>query len=457
MGNFLSKYHNMDLLHGSLWDKIIFFSMPLALTSILQQLFNAADVAVLGNFVGNDAVAAVGNNIPIIGLVVNLFVGISLGANVVVARYIGMKDPNNANDAVHTAFSLAIIIGLVIALLGVPLADSIVSWLGVPDNVKEGASTYLRVYFLGMPFIAMYNFEAALFRSKGDTNTPLIALAYASLFNIAGNLIVVLVFGMQTDGVALTTVLSNGLCAFYLFFKLRKEIGFLHLDYKKILEFRPRKARAIVSIGLPAGIQGMVFSLSNLLIQSAINSLGTDVMAASAAAFTIEINVYCFINAFGLAATTFISQNYGAGNLPRCRQIIHACFWLDFIVTSVFSAFILIFSYELVGFFSDSEAVIALGVIRIFYVVGPELLSVTMEIMSGSMRGFGYSLPPALVTLFGICCVRIIWIFTVFKMHPTYSVLMAVYGISWAVTAGFLYIIYVRFIRRLKKQEHVLN
>ena len=218
MGNFLSKYRNMDLLQGSLWDKIIVFSLPLAFTSILQQLFNAADVAVLGNFVGKDAVAAVGNNIPIIGLVVNLFVGISLGANVVVARYIGMKDPNNANDAVHTAFSLAIIIGLVIALVGIPFADTIVSWLGVPDNVKEGASTYLRVYFLGMPFIAMYNFEAALFRSKGDTNTPLIALAYASVFNIIGNLVVVLVFDMQTGGVALTTALSNGFCALYLFY-----------------------------------------------------------------------------------------------------------------------------------------------------------------------------------------------------------------------------------------------
>lgn len=457
MSYLLSKYRNMDLLHGSLWDKIIVFSMPLAFTSILQQLFNAADVAVLGNFVGNDAVAAIGNNIPIIGMVVNFFVGISLGANVVVARYIGMKDPNNANNAVHTALALAIIIGLAVAFVGITLADAIVSWLGVPDNVKDDASIYLRVYFLGMPLIALYNFEAALFRSRGNTGTPLMALIYASLFNIAGNFIVVLVFDMQTDGVALTTALSNGLCAFYLFFKLRKDNGFLHLDYKKILDFRPRRALAIVSIGLPAGIQSMVFSLSNLLIQSAINSLGTDVMAASAIAFTIEINVYCFINAFGLAATTFISQNYGAGNLLRCRQIIHACFWLDFIVTAVFSVFILSFSYELVGFFSDKETVIALGSIRIFYVVGPELLSAAMEIMSGSMRGFGYSLPPALVTLFGICCVRIIWVFTVFKVNPTYFVLMSVYGISWAITTVLLYIVYVRFIRRLRKQEHILN
>ena len=406
---------------------------------------------------GNDAVAAIGNNIPIIGMVVNFFVGISLGANVVVARYIGMKDPNNANNAVHTALALAIIIGLAVAFVGITLADAIVSWLGVPDNVKDDASIYLRVYFLGMPLIALYNFEAALFRSRGNTGTPLMALIYASLFNIAGNFIVVLVFDMQTDGVALTTALSNGLCAFYLFFKLRKDNGFLHLDYKKILDFRPRRALAIVSIGLPAGIQSMVFSLSNLLIQSAINSLGTDVMAASAIAFTIEINVYCFINAFGLAATTFISQNYGAGNLLRCRQIIHACFWLDFIVTAVFSVFILSFSYELVGFFSDKETVIALGSIRIFYVVGPELLSAAMEIMSGSMRGFGYSLPPALVTLFGICCVRIIWVFTVFKVNPTYFVLMSVYGISWAITTVLLYIVYVRFIRRLRKQEHILN
>lgn len=454
MASFLAKYKNMDLLEGSLWDKIVVFALPLALTSILQQLFNAADVAVLGRFVGSDAVAAVGNNIPIIGLVVNLFVGISLGANVVVARYIGMKDPDNANDAVHTAFSLALIIGVTIAIVGIPFADTFVSWLGVPDNVKESASTYLQVYFLGMPFIAMYNFEAALFRSKGDTNTPLIALAYASVFNIAGNLVVVLVLDMGIGGVALTTALSNLLCALYLFYKLRQESGFLHLCYHKIAKFKPRKARAIVSIGLPAGIQGMVFSLSNLLIQSAINSLGTDAMAASAAAFTIEINVYCLINAFGLAATTFISQNYGAGNLKRCRQVTHVCFYLDLLISGVFSIFILFFSYELVGFFSDSETVIALGVVRILYVVAPEMLSVAMEIMSGTMRGFGYSLPPALMTLCGICGVRIIWIFSVFNLYPSYATLMAVYGISWLVTTILLYIIYVCFIRKLQQNRH---
>ena len=454
MPAFLSKYHNMDMLEGSLWDKIFVFSLPLAFTSILQQLFNAADVAVLGNFVGNDAVAAVGNNIPIIGLVVNLFVGGSLGANVVVARYLGMKNQKNANDAVHTAFFLALLTGCAIALIGVPFARVFIDMLGVPDNVAGPCEEYLRVYFLGMPFISLYNFEAALFRSKGDTNTPLIALAIASVFNIVGNLVVVLVFDMQTGGVALTTVLSNVLCSGFLFYHLRKDSGFLHISYKRILSCNQRKARAIISIGLPAGIQGMVFSLSNLLIQSAINSLGTDAMAASAAAFTIEINTYCFINAFGLAATTFISQNYGAGNLTRCRQVVHACFWLDFITATVFSAFIIFFVRDLLGFFSNSEAVISLGITRVYLVVLPEVLSVAMEIMSGTMRGFGYSLPPALMTLFGICGVRIIWLFSIFKMYPTYNVLMAVYGISWGVAALLIFIIYVRFMRKIKAQIH---
>ncbi len=448
MSSILAKYRNMDMLHGSLWDKIVVFSLPLALTSILQQLFNAADVAVLGNYVGEDAVAAVGNNIPIIGLVVNLFVGISLGANVVVARYLGMRDEGNANQSVHTAFFLALVMGIVIACIGVPLTDYFVGLLKVPDSVFEGASTYLRIYFMGMPFMAIYNFEAALLRSKGDTNTPLLALAIASVFNIVGNILAVKYFDAGIAGVALATSMSNALCALILFIKLRLEKGFLHVNITEILRPSFRKSKAIVSIGLPAGIQGMVFALSNLLIQSAINSLGTDVMAASAAAFTIEINVYCFINAFGLAATTFVSQNYGANNIERCKKVVRVSFLLDLIVSMICGAFILIYCRELISLFSENEKVIELGILRVFIVVLPEFLSVIMEILSGTMRGCGYSLPPALATLIGICSVRVIWLYTVFEAYPTYGSLMAVYGVSWAITALFICYLYFNFRKK---------
>ena len=448
---FLSKYKNMDMLNGSLWDKILVFAIPLALTSVLQELYNAADVAVLGNFIGSDAIAAVGTNIPIIGLVVNLFVGVALGANVVVARYLGMKDLENASNAVHTAFFLALLVGFLISLIGVPLADSITQMLGVPENVAERSTTYLRVYLLGMPFLALYNFEAALFRSRGDTNSPLIALVIASIFNIIGNIVVVKYLNMDTGGVALTTVLANGVSSLFLFCKMRSSTDFLHIDYKKILKPQSTKARAIIKIGLPAGIQGMVFSLSNLLIQSAINSLGTDAMAASAAGFTIEINVYCLINAFGLAATTFISQNYGAKNLTRCKDVIKVCFWLDMALTTIFGGFVLIYCRELLGLLADTDAVIAIGVIRIFAVVGPDYLNVAMEIMSGTMRGFGYSLGPAIMTVIGICSFRVFWVYTAFASDPTYTTLMMCYGLSWTFTTILLFIIFVIHQRKIFK------
>ena len=326
---------SLDMLSGSLWDKIILFAVPLAFTGVLQQLFNAADVAVLGRFVSNEAMAAVGTDVPVIGTVVSLAMGLALGANVIVARFIGMKDEAAANRGVHTAFALALILGLVIATLGEIFCSEIMALLSVPDSVVEHASNYLRVFLLGLPFITVYNFLAAVFRSKGDTNTPLMALIVATVFNIAGNLFFVVVIPMGAAGVALATALANGLAAGILFVKQLKMPGVLHLEFSRLLQFDKPTLNAMVRIGLPAGIQGMVFSLSNMIIQEAINNLGADAMAGSVAAFTIEINVYCFINAFGLAATTFVSQNYGAGNLARCRRATWVSMWINFAATAL--------------------------------------------------------------------------------------------------------------------------
>lgn len=453
----MSVSKKINMLEGSLWDKIIVFALPLAFTGMLQQLYNAADVAVLGRFVSDLAVAAVGNNVPVFGLIVSFCMGLALGVNVVVARALGMKDDRKASDAVRTSFVTAIVFGIIALIIGQVFAGSTMDWLDVPDEVRDHALTYLRVYLLGMPFIAIYNFLAAVFRSQGDTQTPLWALLAASLFNIAGNLFAVLVLDWGIAGVALATALANLLSAIILFVKLTRLDGPLKLNVSEMFNLDAASLKSIVRIGIPAGIQGAVYSLSNLVIQSAINSLGPAAMAGSVAAFTIEINVYCFINAFALAATTFVSQNYGARNIKRCARVMWVTMGLNMLLTVLMTAIVLVFCRELLGIFTSSEEVIALGMVRILWVVLPQPLSVVMDTLSGCMRGYGYSMPPAMVTLIVVCSVRLIWVYTVFPLEPTYETLMMVYPLSWVITMAGLIVLYVRLLRRIKGRRQLVD
>ena len=442
----------IDMLHGSLWDKIILFALPLSLTGVMQQLFNTADVAVLGQFVGKNAIAAVGNNVALVGMLVSLLMGLSLGANVVIAQFIGARKLSHVRDSVRTAFFLSIVMGLIICAAAEILVNPVFELLAVPEAVAPMAESYLRIYSLGLPFISIYNFEAAIFRSKGDTQTPLIALAAASILNIALNLIFVTQFDFGMEGVAWATTISNAISAAILFYALLHSVGLvrLRLDKKTIDK---SCLKEIVRIGLPAGIQGMVFSLSNLLIQAAINSLGPDAMAASAAAFTVEINVFCLTMGFGQAATTFVSQNYGAGNLPRCKQATWTALKINVILMLILSATILYFGESLVRFFNEDAEVVRLGVIRLWYIIAPEIISVVMEIVSGALRGYGISLAPAIITLICVCGIRITWVFTVFREIPTYAALMTVYGVSWFVTMIFLILAYRHYVKNLKALE----
>lgn len=447
----------INMLEGSLWDKMIVFALPLAFTGMLQQLYNAADVAVLGRFVSDVAVAAVGNNVPVIGLIISFCMGLALGVNVVVARALGMKNDRKANEAVRTSFLTAIVFGVVALIIGQLLAGPAMQWLDVPAEVRDDALMYLRVYLLGMPFIAVYNFLAAVFRSQGDTQTPLWALLAASLFNIAGNLLAVLVFNWGIAGVALATVLANLLSSVILFVRLTHLEGPLRLVPSQLFQIDSSALRSIVRIGWPAGIQGAVFSISNLVIQSAINSLGPEAMAGSVAAFTIEINVYCFINAFALAATTFVSQNYGARNLERCRRVMWTAMGLNMLATILMTTLVLIFGRNLLGIFTHNPEVIALGMIRIFWVVLPQPISVVMDTLSGCMRGYGYSMPPAVVTLIVICSVRLIWVYTAFPLSPTYETLMMVYPLSWIITMFGLIGLYIRHQRMLRNRGTIVD
>ena len=441
--------HTIDMLHGPIAGPMFLFALPLALTGILQQLFNTADVLVLGQYVGTNALAAVGNNSPIIGLLVNLFMGVSLGANVVIARFIGAHNLKETTRAVHTSFLLALIFGLAVAAVGELMAEPMLRALAVPDEVMEPAALYLRIYLLGMPAIGLYNFESAIYRSRGDTQTPLKALAVASLLNIVGNLAAVLLLDWGIAGVAAATSLANYVSAWMLYHSLCHEHGIIRIEPGAIRMIGPY-AREILRIGLPAGIQGMVFSLSNLVIQAAINSLGAEVMAASAAAFIIEINIYVFLIAFGQSITTFVSQNYGAGNLPRCRQVTRVGMQVGMVVIVLLSGLACLLADHLLAFFNDVASIIEIGRIRVFYIVGFYAVCVFIEGFSGAMRGYGYSLPPALLMLATVCGVRIVWIYTVFAAEPTFRNIMVCYPISWTITAVLLAGIYGFYRKNIK-------
>lgn len=442
----------MDMLHGPLASKILLFAIPLACTGILQQLFNAADVMVIGRFVGKHAMAAVGSNSAFIGLMVNLFVGISLGANVIIARYTGQGNKEKVHQAVHMAILVALIGGIIMTVVGETVTNPLLVLLGVPDEVFALARLYLRVYLLGMPVILLYNFESAIFRSQGNTKTPLICLTISGCVNVVFNLFFVLVCGRSVDGVALGTVLSNAISSVLLFILLVKSPSEVRIR-KADMHLHKDVLKEMFRIGLPAGLQGCVFSISNIMVQSAINSLGADIMAGSSAAFNIEIMAYYLANSFGQACTTFIGQNHGAGNLERSKSVTHWSLFLATISTAIVSVLVVIFAPDLIRIFNSDPTVIENGAIRLYWIVGFECINMLIELFSGCMRGYGYSLVPALVALIGICGVRIIWIYTIFAAHHTFGTLMVVYPFSWVVTSIVLIGVYFVFKKKVLIKE----
>lgn len=436
------------MLNGSIGDKLLLFALPLALTGMLQQFFNAADVAVVGRFAGANAMAAVGSNSAIIGLIVNGFVGISLGANVVISKFTGQHDPERISKCVHTSVLFSLIGGVVLSILGEIFAPMVLSMTYVPDDVFPMALLYLRIYLLGLPVIFLYNFEAAIFRSQGDTRTPLICLTSSGIINVGLNIFFVCVLGMAADGVAIATVIANLISSMMLLFFLLHRTDYIRLDLRKLRIHRAELA-PIVRIGVPAGMTSMVYSISNILIQSAINSLGADVMAGSSAAFNIEIFAYYIVNGLGQACTTFVSQNYGAGKLSRCRRVSRISLVMNIAVAVIISVPIVVCGRQLLSLFNGNPAVIEPGMIRIKAIVSFEFVSAIMEIFSGSMRGYGYSLVPAVVTFVGVCGSRIIWVYSVFRMFPTFTTLMVIYPVSWIITCFALIAAYFRFMKKI--------
>ena len=448
----------LDMLNGSLWNKIPQFALPVAATAILEQLFNASDIAVVGNFSGaasTIAVAAVGANSFVISLVVNFFIGIALGANVVIANAIGREDEDDVHRAVHTAVVVSVLGGVLVTIFGELISGVVLRSLNVPEEVLPYALLYLRIYLLGMPVILLYNFEAAIFRSIGDTRVPLQTLAFSGILNVLLNLFFVIVLHMTVNGVATATVISNAISSVLLFARLRRSDKAIHLDWKE-LHIDRKILKKILQIGFPAGIQSAVFSVSNIVIQSAINSLGTVVMAASSAAFNIEVVAYDVLNSFSQACTTFVGQNYGAGKLDRCRKTLVLCLVEDTIASGLAILLVLCSGRFLLSIFNRDPEVISIGYTRLMMVFTAYFFSMLYEVMSGYLRGFGISLVPALLTMLGVCGVRILWIAAVFPQHRTFQTIMLAYPLSLSATAVLILIaLFVYHPSRRKKGEHV--
>ena len=446
----------IDMLSGSMWDKILLYALPVAATGILGQLFNASDVAIVGNFASTDrvaAVAAVGANGPVIGLVLNLFIGIALGANVVIANAIGRGDRETVSRAVHTSIVASVLGGFIVMLIGQLLAKPVLLMLNVPDDVFPLAMTYMRIYLLGLPVIFLYNFESAIFRSVGDTKTPLIALAVSGILNVLLNVFFVTVLDMTVDGVAVATVIANLVSSLILGRKLLKSELSIHIDFKA-LRIDWKILCLLLQLGLPAGIQRAVSPLSPLIISSAVNSLGTVTMAASSAGFNVEIMAYYILNSFGQACTTFVGQNYGAAQVDRCRKTLKLCIIENIIVTGITVLIMLLSGRFLIGLFNNDPEVIEIGFMRLKIVYTSYIFCLLYEVMSAYMRGYGISLVPAILTMLGVCGIRITWIYTVFPMSRTFETIMIVYPISLAATAVLIFIALIIY-RPSKRYDHI--
>lgn len=436
------KKQKLDMLNGSIWNKLPVFALPIAATGILEQLFNASDIAIVGNFAQTDktaAVAAVGANSPIIGLILNLFIGIALGANVVIANAVGRDDKQTVQKAVHTSMVVSVIGGVLVAIIGELIAEPLLTVLNVPDDVLELALLYLRIYFLGMPVILLYNFEAAIFRSIGETKMPLIALTLSGILNVLLNLFFVIVLKMSVNGVATATVIANVVSTGILYVKLVKSDKYIKVEFKK-LRIDGKVFAKIMQIGLPAGIQSAVFAVANIVIQGAINSLGTVVIAASSAAFNIEIIAYNVMNSFSQACTTFVGQNFGANKIDRCKKTLFLCLIEDAIASGTAILIVLITGKFLLSIFNNNPEVIEIGYTRLVIIFIAYIFSMLYEVMSGYLRGFGFSLVPAILTTVGVCVLRIIWINTVFPASRTFETIMTAYPVSLATTAVLIFI-----------------
>ncbi len=423
----------MDMLHGSIFRKLLLFALPLIASGILQQSFNSVDVAVVGQFASSQALAAVGSNGLVISLIINLFIGISVGANVVIAHYIGRKDEQGIQNAISTTAVIAATSGIFLLITGLVIAKPLLEALDTPEDVMDLAVLYLRIFSLGMPFMMIYNFGAAILRSMGDTKRPFYSLVIAGVINVGLNLLLVIGFKMSVAGVAIATVASNIVNAAIIICFLTHEKGIFRLKLKKLSVSKP-ELRKILQIGVPAGIQGMVFSISNVFVLATINSFGSAAVAGSSAALNYEYYCYFVVSAFAQAAVAFISQNYGAGKIERCKNIFRQSMLLGLLGCAFLNLLIVWQKEFFIGFFTSEPDIVRYAAIRMEYVLLFQFMASSYEISGAALRGLGYSMTPTVLTIFGTCLLRLVWIFVVVPISRSYETLLTVYPISWVIT-----------------------
>ena len=421
------------MTNGPLLGKIVRFAIPLAISGILQLLFNAADIIVVGQFVGPQALAAVGSTSALIQLIVNLFIGLSIGVNVLVARYYGAGQSKDLHETVHTAVLVSLICGVILIFVGIALSRPLLELMGTPEDVVDQAVLYMRIYFAGMPVMMLYNFGSAILRAVGDTQRPLYFLFIAGIINVILNLFFVIVFHMGVEGVAIPTVISQCVSAVLVLLCLMKSEGVYRVELKKLTIHRD-KLWQMTKIGIPAGIQSATFSISNVLIQSSINSFGSIAMAGSTAGGNIVGFVWTAMDAFTQSTLSFTGQNYGAKKFHRITKVV----WYNLILVTGVGIVLGVGAYllgrPLLSIYSSDPEVIAYGLERMLLVCVPYFTCGIMNIFVGAMRGLGSSLTPMVVSIFGVCVLRVVWIYTIFPLDRTFTMLFLSYPVTWVVT-----------------------
>ncbi len=443
----MDKKYDIDMCNGSIPKKMLRFALPLIFSSILQLLFNAADLIVVGNYVGEEALGAVGATGSLINLLTNLFLGLSVGANVLVARYVGSGQDRDVEETVHTSLLISSVSGVILAVIGFFYAKPLLILMNTPENLVEMSALYMRIYFLGMPIMMVYNFGSAILRAIGDTRRPLYYLTFSGCVNVVMNLIFVLVLGRNVDGVAYATVLSQLIAAILVIRNLMHQPNACRFSFRK-LRITPAKLASIARIGIPAGIQGCIFSLSNVLIQSSINPFGDLAVAGNSAGSNIEGFIYVSMNAFHHTTLSFVGQNYGAGKYDRIRKVLLWGLGFVFLFGAGLDGIALLLRKSLVGIYTDDALAIQYGCDRISVICMLYFTCGMMDVLVGALRGVGFSMLPTIVSLVGVCGFRITWIYTYFRSHHSLKVLYASYPISWIITALLHTVIYLCWQRK---------
>lgn len=446
-----SRNYEIDMCNGPLTRKIITYCIPLALSGILQLLYNAADIIVVGRFSGPTALAAVGSTGSLINLIVNLLIGLSVGASVCVANFYGAGREKDVRETVHTAMLISVIGGVIVSVVGMVFAKTFLGWMGSPDDVIDQATLYLRIYFAGMPLTMAYNFASAIFRALGDTKRPLYYLAVSGLVNVILNLIFVIVFKMGVAGVAIATVVAQAVSTTLIILCMIRSHSVIHLQ-RDMLRIHGDKLKEIVRVGLPAGLQGTIFSISNVLIQSSINSFGSIAIAGNSASSNLEGFMYTSMNSVYQAALSFAGQNMGARKYSRLKKVLCNCLAIVTGIGIGMGAIMYLFRYQLLGIYSSDMDVINFGIERLELFCLTYFTCGAMDVMVGQMRGMGYSIVPMIVSLVGVCGIRIVWIFTVFKASNSLLTLYMSYPVSWVVTLAVHFSTFLYVYRKVKQR-----